>query len=49
MSQERVVIRQAEVADLSEVETVARVTWWVAYAGIIPDEGRTRTAPRQSS
>jgi hypothetical protein len=27
MSQERVVIRRAEVADLSEVETVARATW----------------------
>jgi ribosomal protein S18 acetylase RimI-like enzyme len=38
MSQERVVIRRAEVADLSKVETVARATWRVAYAGIIPDE-----------
>ena len=38
MSQERAVIRRAEVRDLSKVETVARATWRVAYPGIIPDE-----------
>ena len=42
MSQERAVIRRAEVADLSKVETVARTTWPVAYAGIIPDEVQRR-------
>jgi len=36
MNQERVVTRRAEVADLSKVESVARATWPVAYAGIIP-------------
>src|SRR5262245_15216883 len=35
---ESVVIRRAELTDLSKVETVARATWQVAYAGIIPDE-----------
>jgi hypothetical protein len=34
MSQERAVIRPAEVADLSEVETVARATCWVAYGTV---------------
>jgi ribosomal protein S18 acetylase RimI-like enzyme len=42
MSQERAVIRRAEGTDLSEVETVARATWPVAYAGIIPDEVQRR-------
>jgi len=42
MRQERAVIRRAEVADLSKVETVARATWRVAYAGIIPDEVQRR-------
>jgi ribosomal protein S18 acetylase RimI-like enzyme len=42
MSQERAVIRRAEVADLSRLETVARATWRVAYAGIIPDEVQRR-------
>jgi ribosomal protein S18 acetylase RimI-like enzyme len=42
MSQERVVIRRAEVKDLSKVGTVARTTWPVAYAGIIPDEVQRR-------
>ena len=37
-----VVIRRAEMTDLSEVETVARATWPVAYAGIIPDEVQRR-------
>jgi len=36
MSCERVIIRRVEVTDLSKVETVARATWPVAYAGIIP-------------
>ena len=42
MSPERAVIRRAEVTDLSKVETVARATWPVAYAGIIPDEVQRR-------
>jgi len=42
MSHERAVIRRAEVRDLSKVETVARATWPVAYAGIIPDEVQRR-------
>jgi ribosomal protein S18 acetylase RimI-like enzyme len=42
VSQERAVIRRAEVVDLSKVETVARATWPVAYAGIIPDEVQRR-------
>jgi ribosomal protein S18 acetylase RimI-like enzyme len=42
MSQERAVIRRAEVTDLAKVETVARATWPVAYAGIIPDEVQRR-------
>src|SRR5262245_52221262 len=37
MSQVRTVIRRAEMGDLSQVESVARTTWPVAYAGIIPD------------
>ena len=37
MRTELVVIRRAEATDLSKVETVARTTWPVAYAGIIPD------------
>jgi ribosomal protein S18 acetylase RimI-like enzyme len=42
MSQERAVIRRAEIVDLPKVETVARATWPVAYAGIIPDEVQRR-------
>jgi len=42
MSQERALIRRAEMTDLSKVETVARATWRVAYAGIIPDEVQRR-------
>jgi ribosomal protein S18 acetylase RimI-like enzyme len=42
MSQERAVIRRAEVTDLANVETVARATWPVAYAGIIPEEVQRR-------
>jgi ribosomal protein S18 acetylase RimI-like enzyme len=42
MSHERTVIRRAGVGDLSKVETVARATWPVAYAGIIPDEVQRR-------
>jgi ribosomal protein S18 acetylase RimI-like enzyme len=42
MGQERAVIGRAEVSDLSKVETVARATWPVAYAGIIPDEVQRR-------
>jgi hypothetical protein len=36
MNQERTAIRRAEVTDLPKVETVARTTWPVVYAGIIP-------------
>ena len=46
MSLERVVTRRAEVTDLSKVETVARATWPVAYAGIIPDEVQRRLLDR---
>jgi hypothetical protein len=35
-------IRQAEVTDLANVEAVARATWPVTYAGIIPDEVQRR-------
>jgi ribosomal protein S18 acetylase RimI-like enzyme len=35
---ESVVVRRAEVTDLSKVEAVARATWRVAYTGIIPEE-----------
>jgi diamine N-acetyltransferase len=42
MSTERLVIRRAEATDLSKVETVARTTWPVAYAGIIPDAVQRR-------
>src|SRR5215475_6889991 len=38
----RVVIRRAEATDLVKVERVARATWPVAYAGIIPDEVQRR-------
>jgi ribosomal protein S18 acetylase RimI-like enzyme len=40
--QERAAIRRAEATDLSNIETVARTTWPVAYAGIIPDEIQRR-------
>ena len=46
MSQEQAVIRRAEVMDLSKVETVARGTWPIAYAGIIPDEVQRRLLDR---
>jgi ribosomal protein S18 acetylase RimI-like enzyme len=43
MKQERAAaIRRVEVRDLSAVETVARTTWPVAYAGIIPEEVQRR-------
>src|SRR5215467_4929679 len=38
----RVVIRRAEATDLVKVERVARATWPVAYAGIIPDDVQRR-------
>ncbi len=40
--QERTAIRRAEATDFSNIETVARTTWPVAYAGIIPDEIQRR-------
>ena len=42
MNQARVVIRRADATDLSKVETVARATWPVVYAGIIPDDVQRR-------
>ena len=42
MGHERAVIRRAKMTDLSKVESVARATWCVAYAGIIPDEVQRR-------
>jgi ribosomal protein S18 acetylase RimI-like enzyme len=42
MNQARVVIRRAEAKDLSKVEAVARATWAVVYAGIIPDDVQRR-------
>src|SRR5262249_45443721 len=42
MSPEHAIIRRAEATDLSKVETVARATWGVAYAGIIPDAVQRR-------
>jgi ribosomal protein S18 acetylase RimI-like enzyme len=46
MSTERLVIRRGEATDLSKVETVARTTWPVAYAGIIPDAVQRRLLNR---
>jgi ribosomal protein S18 acetylase RimI-like enzyme len=46
MSPGPVVIRRAEAADLAEMETVARATWRVAYAGIIPDHVQRRLLDR---
>src|SRR5262245_66534292 len=46
MSQEHAVIRRAEARDLANVETVARATWPVAYAGIIPDAVQRRLLDR---
>jgi len=34
------------VRDLSNVETVARATWRIAYDGIIPDEVQRRLLDR---
>ena len=42
MSQAQVVIRRAEVTDVSSVGSVARATWPVTYAGIIPDDIQRR-------
>jgi sugar lactone lactonase YvrE/ribosomal protein S18 acetylase RimI-like enzyme len=42
MSPERAIIRRAEVTDLSKVASVARATWHVAHAGIIPDNVQRR-------
>lgn len=39
---ERTVIRRAELTDLLRVGLVARTTWPVTYAGIIPDEIQRR-------
>jgi len=42
MRDERVVIRPAEVTNLSNVETGARATWRVACAGILSDDVQRR-------
>ena len=42
MDQGQAVIRPAGVTDLPNIEAVARTTWPVAYAGIIPDEVQRR-------
>jgi ribosomal protein S18 acetylase RimI-like enzyme len=42
MSQERPAIRQAEATDLPSIEAIARATWAVTYAGIIPDDVQRR-------
>jgi ribosomal protein S18 acetylase RimI-like enzyme len=42
LDDESVVVRRGEMTDLSEVETVARATWRVAYTGIIPEEVQRR-------
>lgn len=42
MGQGRAAIRPAEVTDLPNIEAVARTTWPLAYAGIIPDEVQRR-------
>src|SRR5262249_37764020 len=42
MGHERTVIRRAEVTDLSDVERIARTTWPVVYAEIIPIEIQRR-------
>ena len=41
-SRERAEIRHAEATDLSSVETVARTTWPIAYANIIPNDVQHR-------
>src|SRR5262249_34422860 len=46
MNEERVLIRRAELTDLGKVEAVARATWPVAYAGIIPHEVQRRLLAR---
>ena len=43
---DRVAVRRAEASDLPGVETVARATWPVAYAGIIPDDVQRRLLDR---
>src|SRR5262249_22377572 len=42
MNEARVTIRRAEATDLPNVERIARATWPVAYARIIPDEVQRR-------
>src|SRR5262245_32689000 len=38
----RTTIRPAEFTDLANVETIARTTWPMTYAGIIPDDVQRR-------
>jgi ribosomal protein S18 acetylase RimI-like enzyme len=42
----RTTIRRAEVTDLANVEAIARTTWPMTYAGIIPDDVQRRVLDR---
>lgn len=42
----RTTIRRAELADLANVETIARTTWPMTYAEIIPDDVQRRVLDR---
>jgi hypothetical protein len=42
MGQDRAIVRRAEVTDLANIEAVARTTWPLAYAGVIPVEVQRR-------
>ena len=42
----RTMVRQAELTDLASVETIARTTWPMTYAGIIPDDVQRRVLDR---
>jgi hypothetical protein len=48
-SPENAAAERAEATDLSKVERVARTTWPVAYAGIIPDAVQRRLLDRWHS
>jgi ribosomal protein S18 acetylase RimI-like enzyme len=42
----RTTIRRAELTDLASVEAIARTTWPMTYAGIIPDDLQRRLLDR---
>jgi ribosomal protein S18 acetylase RimI-like enzyme len=46
MTRSDIEVSRAEVTDLSSVEMIARTTWPVAYAGIIPDDIQRRLLDR---